>query len=133
MSHFEVRFHLSPGINHRKWQIKNYHDGKKTVVYFDPAQIQLELTNCLLVNKINKARKVHREGVKDVSGWIRCDVVAIISEPYPVFHLERLFYNPIVDPQWKREGDDGSFAWDGFRFQTLLTNGRSVCILEERN
>lgn len=89
----EVRFHLQAGRNYMKWQVKVVRGGRKVEVrYFDPAEHRLELRGCRLVNKINKAKKVHEAGVKDVSGWIECEEV--LTSDLPVEGLERLFLQP---------------------------------------
>ena len=67
--------------------------------------------------------------MKDVSGWVECREVRIDNE-IPVENLEKLYYNPIRDPQWRRESDCGEFAWDGSEYETLITNNRQVYILE---
>jgi hypothetical protein len=125
---YRVRFHLQNGENYKKWQIR----GKNMVQYLDPDTHTMELIGCRLVNQVNKAKKVHAAGVKDVAGWIECDDI-IMGEEIDVDNLERLFYNPIVDPYWRRDADDGEFIWDGSRFATLVTKGRRVYVLEERN
>jgi hypothetical protein len=128
---YEVRFHLQSGQNFRKWQVKAMQGRKKAkVVYYDPNEVQLELKECTLVNKLGKAKKVHKEGVKDVSGWITCKEV--LTTQTPTDGLERLFYNPIKNLHWRREGDEGEFQWDGTEFNTLVTAGRQVYVLEER-
>ena len=124
---YRVRFHLAKGANFMKWQIRQ---GKK-VVYIDPAQHKLEMLGCKLVNKINKAKQVHKRGVKDVAGWVECDDV-VINDEIGVDNLERLFYNPIRDPQWRRESDSGEFAWDNSEYSALVTQGKQVYVLEER-
>lgn len=130
-THYEVRFHLSRGPNYKQWQIKRFLGGNREIFYYEPELYQLELIGCKLVNQLRTALKVFDSSVKDVCGWVRCDDVKINNET-PIDNLEKLFFNPIVDPHWRRESDLGEFAWDGFRFQTLLTSGRSVFIMEER-
>lgn len=131
-THNEVRFHLQAGENYRKWQVKVVRGGRKAEVYYlDPAEHRLELRGCRLVNKINKAKKVHEAGVKDVSGWIECEEV--LTSDLPVEGLERLFYNPIRDVHWRRSGDEGQYDWDDTEYATLVTEGRQVYILEERD
>ena len=56
----------------------------------------------------------------------------MINNENPTDNLERLFYNPIRDPQWRRESDSGEFAWDDSQYFTLITQGKQVYILEER-
>ena len=130
--HAEVRFHLSNGPRYKHWQVKVKQGGKTVdVYYYDPKEYQLEMLGCRLVNKLNKAKKVHEIGVKDVSGWIRCDEV-IINNQIDIDNLEKLYYNPIRDPMWRRESDCGEFAWDDSEYASLITHGRQVYILEER-
>jgi len=130
-THLEVRFHLLSGQNYRKWQVKVMQGRKKiSVHYFDPNEVQLEMRGCRLANNLKKAMKVHEEQSKDVTGSVHCEEVALTQ--VPTDGLERLFYNPIKNPHWRRESDSGEFAWDGTEYHTLVTNGRQVYILEER-
>ena len=124
---YQVRFHLQAGKNYKKWQIRQ---GKK-VIYYDPAYYQLEMVNCKLINKLNKAKKVHAAGVKDVAGWIECEEV-LVNNQISVDNLERLYYNPIKDVRWRRESDCGEFEWDNSQYASLITQDRQVYILEER-
>jgi len=125
---YKVRFHLAKGANYLKWQVRQ----GRTVVYVDPSKDSLEMVKCKLVNKVNKAKKVHAAGVKDVAGWIECERIMINNEN-PADNLEKLFYNPIKDIRWRRESDCGEFAWDDYEFDTLITNGKQVYVLEERS
>lgn len=130
-SHLEVRFHLLSGQNYRKWQVKVMQGRKKiSVHYFDPNEVQLEMRDCRLANDLKKAMKVHKEQSKDVTGSVHCAEVVLTQ--VPTDGLERLFYNPIRDVHWRREGDEGEFQWDGTQFHTLVTQGRQVYVLEER-
>ncbi len=130
--HGEVRFHLGRGKNYMKWQVR-VKNGARTVdiYYYDPSEYQLEMRGCKLVNKVNKAKKVNKAGVKDVSGWVECEEV-MINNQIGVDNLERLFYNPIRDVHWRRESDSGEFDWDNTEYATLITNNKQVYILEER-
>jgi len=115
------------------WQVKAMCGRKKLQeFYYDPFYYQLEMIGCKLVNKLNKAKKVNAAGVKDVSGWVECDEVMINNE-IGVDSLEKLYYNPIKDIRWRRESDCGEFAWDDYKFDTLITNGKKVYVLEERS
>ena len=131
-THYEVRFHLGRGENYLHWQVKAMCGRKKLQeFYYDPFYYQLEMIGCKLVNKVNKAKKVHAAGVKDVAGWVRCDEVMINNE-IGVDNLEKLYYNPIRDIHWRRESDCGEFAWDDSEYATLITQGKQVYVLEER-
>lgn len=130
--HAEVRFHLGAGRHYLHWQVKILQGRKKVDVhYYDPAEYQLEMIGCKLVNRPNKAKQVFEAGVHDVSGWVRCDEV-ILTEQTPVDNLEKLYYNPIRDPYWRREGDSNEFIWDNSEYATLITSGKQVYVLEER-
>jgi hypothetical protein len=131
-THCEVRFHLSKGEHYKHWQVKVYKDGSRVdVQYYDPKDYQLELKNCKLINKIGAAKRVNESGVKSVSGWVECEDF-FVTEKCPTETLEKIFYNPIKDLHWRREGDCGEFEWDNSQYQTLVTEGKQVFILEER-
>ena len=131
-THYEVRFHLGRGENYMHWQVKAMCGRKKLQeFYYDPFYYQIEMVGCKLVNKLNKAKKVHEAGVKDVAGWVECDDV-IINNEIEIDNLEKLYYNPIRDIHWRRESDSGEFAWDDSKYSTLITNNKQVYILEER-
>lgn len=131
-THYEVRFHLGRGDNYLHWQV-NLMQGRKRIgqSYYNPNNCQIEMVGCKLVNKVNKAKKVHEAGVKDVAGWVECDEV-IINNEIGIDNLEKLYYNPIRDVHWRRESDCGEFAWDGSEYATLITQGKQVYVLEER-
>lgn len=133
--HGEVRFHLGAGPHYKHWQVK-VKQGNKTVdvYYYDPAEYQLEMRGCRLRNQPNKAKQVFEAGVHDVCGWIRCEETMLRKNFFPVLpvdNLERLFYNPIIDIHWRRDSDNGEFAWDESEYATLITSGKQVYILEE--
>jgi len=131
--HAEVRFHLLNGQNYRKWQV-NIMQGKKRVdqYYVDPTEYQLEMRGCKLVNKVARAKWVNKKQKKNVSGWVQCEEV-MLRKDLPVDGLEKLYYNPIKDIRWRRESDAGEFEWDDYEFDTLVTDGRQVHVLEERS
>ena len=134
--HAEVRFHLSKGKNYMHWQVKVMQGREKVdVYYYDPNKYQLEMRGCKLVNRVNKAKQVFEAGVHDVSGWVRCDEVMLRKDFYPILHidnLEKLYYNPLRDPHWRRESDSNEFVWDSTEYAALITNNKQVYILEER-
>lgn len=134
-THHEVRFHLGAGRHYMHWQVKVMQGRKKVWEYYiDPDIYQVEMVDCELVNKLNKAKKVNKAGKKDVSGWIKCNRVEYVvrNNGLPVDDLERVYYNPIRDVHWRRESDGGEFAWDYSKYSTLITNNKQVYILEER-
>lgn len=126
---YQVRFHLARGEHYMHWQIRAS-DG--SVRYIDPSKYQIEMTGCKLINKIGTARRVHNNGVKDVCGWVECDNYwPVFNDSIPVDNLEKLYYNPIRDIHWRRDGDDGDYSWDDCYYDSLVTNGRQVHVLEE--
>ena len=130
--HAEVRFHLSNGPRYKHWQVKVKQGGKTVdVYYYDPKEYQLEMIGCKLVNYPNKSKKVYEAGVHDVSGWVKCEEVKPVKN-MPVDNLEKLYYNPIRDPYWRRESDSNEFIWDNSEYSTLITSGKQVYVLEER-
>lgn len=131
-THYEIRFHLGKGPNYGHWQVKAMCGREKLQeFYYNPTQYQLEMLGCKLINKLNKAKKVNQAGVKDVSGWVKCNEV-IINNEIPIDNLEKLFYNPILDVHWRRDSDCGEFEWDDSEYATLITQDKQVYILEER-
>jgi hypothetical protein len=118
------------------WQLKVMRGREKIeVCYYDPKEYQLEMRGCKLVNKPNKAKKVFEAGVHDVSGWVKCEELMLRKTFFPklpIDNLEKLFYNPLRDPHWRRESDSNEFVWDDSEYATLLTDGKQVYILEER-
>jgi len=126
---YQIRFHLARGEHYMHWQIKAY-DG--SVQYINPAKQDIEMIGCKLVNKIGAAKRVNSRGVKDVCGWIECDNYwPRYIDDIPIYGLERLSYNPIRDIHWRRASDDGEFSWDNSEYDSLVTNGSSVYVLEE--
>ena len=128
----KVRFHLLKGQHYKHWQVIIM-QGKSKVdeYYYDPNEYQLEMRGCKLVNQVARAKWVNKKQKKNVSGWVRCDEV-MVARNIPVDNLEKLYYNPIRDPHWRRESDCNEFIWDDSEYSTLITNGRQVYVLEER-
>ena len=126
---YKVRFHLGAGEHFMHWQIKAW-DG--SVQYVDPAKYQIEMINATLVNKKNKAKKIHAAGVKDVCGWIECENYHLhFAGESNVVGFEELKFNPIKRPEWIRAGDDYIAGWDGHSFSCLITEGRQVFVAQE--
>ena len=131
-THYEVRFHLGRGENYMHWQVKAMCGSNKLdEFYYNPNEYQLEMIGCKLISNTNKAKKVHAAGKKDVSGWVECDEV-MINNLIEIDNFEKLYYNPIRNPYWRRESDCNEFIWDNSEYATLITNGKQVYVLEER-
>lgn len=126
---YQVRFHLARGEHYMHWQIRAS-DG--SVRYVDPSKYQIEMIGCKLINKVGTARSVNKKGVKSVCGWVECeDYWPVFNDTIPVDSLEKLYYNPIRDIHWRRDGDDGDYSWDDCYYDSLVTDGRQVHVLEE--
>lgn len=132
MKKMRVRFHLGRGAHYFHWQVKT----NNSVTYYDPKLYQLELGNCRLVNRPSASQKVFSSGVKNVCGWVECENYWVLNTdrhiPIPVENLERLYYNPIIDPNWKRESDGKYYSWNNCRFASLITDNNKLYILEEK-
>ena len=129
---YKVRFHLGRGPHYLHWQVKT----NNSVTYYDPKLYQLELGNCRLVSRPSESNKVFSSGVKSVCGWVECENYWVLNTDrhisIPVENLERLYYNPIVDPNWKRESDSREYSWNNCRFASLITDNNKLYILEEK-
>ena len=127
---YNVRFHLQHGPHYMHWQIRGK-DG--SLEYVNPEEYDLEMFDCTLVCKTNKAKKVYNAGRKDVCGWVECEEYIMHQPGTLLFYheLERLYFNPIRDIHWRRDDDGGGFAWDGSVFNSLVTKGKNVYVLEE--
>jgi hypothetical protein len=133
----KVRFHLLNGKHYKHWQVIIMQGREKIdECYYDPNEYQLEMRGCKLVNQVARAKWVNKKQKKNVSGWVECEEVMLRKDFWPVLpidNLEKLYYNPIKDVHWRRESDNGEFVWDDSEYATLITDGRQVHILEERD
>ena len=125
---FSVRFHLQRGQYYKHWQIKDLDDKDVQIEYIDPYRYQLFMVDCELVCNENKARAVHSRGVKDVCGWIKCGHVywhdTSVRIPINVEGFSHIYFNPIVDPNWKMTGLD--YPINGLKIDELVTCGNKV-------
>jgi hypothetical protein len=129
---YSVRFHLGRGPHYKFWQIKNLKDKSEAPLYLNPEKFQLYLYNCKLVCKESHAKKVFEAGIKDVCGWVQCETFGVYelehNEPQSIEGFRRVYFNPIVDTNWRVEGYDNSF--NNAHFEELLTSGSRVYLLE---
>ena len=125
---FKVRFHLGRGPYYKYWQIRDLKDKDAGPDYIKPETCQLVLLDCELVCNENKAREVHSRGVKDVCGWIKCSHVhwhdASVRNPINVEGFSRIYFNPIVDPNWRMDRLD--YSINGLKIDELITCGNKV-------
>lgn len=123
---YKVRFHLGRGKHYKHWQVTC---SDKSVLYYDPSETVLVMSNCKLVSNKKTAQKVKDSGVKDVCGWISCEGLWIAythSHLVTQQNLTRVWYNPIVDTEWHMMGKDSPVTNHTFEF--LTTRGNRVYI-----
>jgi hypothetical protein len=126
---FDIRFHLGAGQHYKHWQVKS----ASGVVYYDPKEYSLVMSDCVLKNNRNKAEKIFESKRRDVCGFVRCYNYRIIDlcqsdymflEPGVKFEL---MFDPKIAPYWRKHNDPN--AYDGMTYSTLVTNGRRVFVL----
>jgi len=100
---YKVRFHLAKGEHYMHWQIKDEED---EVVYYDPSETNLKLTNCTLKNQMSTAEKIFRGANKSVCAWIECEEYEILSPIARVNTKHHLRFNPKTLPFWHVPGRD---------------------------
>ena len=128
---FKVRFHLGRGPYYKYWQIIDLEDKDAGPKYINPETSQLVLLDCELVCNEEKAKKIYAAGRKDVCGWIKCSHLhwhdLFVSNPVSIDSLERIMFNPIVDPVW-RSSKDPTLNMNNVKFDKLITKGNKVYV-----
>ncbi len=119
---YKVRFHLAKGEHYMHWQIKDEND---EVIYYDPSETNLRLTNCTLKNQMGTAEKIFRGANKSVCAWIECEDYELHnrSTSLPIKH--KLSYNPKVLPFWHVR-DREYHNLDNCFIKDMYTIGREV-------
>ena len=57
----------------------------------------------------------------------------IFVRPFPALDRKwKISQGGALHPHWRRDGDAGEFIWDDSKYETLITSGKQVYILEER-
>ena len=100
----KVRFHLGRGKNYMKWKIE-YPNGN--ILYYNPSEVQLVMTNCQLRNYKKVAEKIFNGGNKVVCAWVLCEEINIIDKDFIQYDIncDRIRYNPRVQPNWILNGN----------------------------
>lgn len=118
----KVRFNLGRGKNFMKWKIES----DKGVVYLDPSEVNIVMTNASLRNRKKTAQGIKDGANKSVCSWILCDEVEVLRNPNP-YHAtstsEQIRYNPRVNPFWMNADGDNI---DGTTYDILFTNNRNI-------
>jgi hypothetical protein len=116
MKKAKVRFNLGKGKNFMKWKIEH----SEGVVYLEPSEVNLKMTNARLRNQKTTANKINQGANKSVCSWILCDEVQITKLQY---FGEQLRYNPRVNPFWMNEDGDNI---DNTTHEVLYTNNKNI-------
>lgn len=112
----KVRFNLGAGKNFMKWKIES----SEGVIYLDPTEVFLKMTNATLRNQKSTACKINSGANKTVCSWVVCDSVEIISDAHKGSQVR---YNPRVNPFWT---DNNGNNIDGTTHEILYTNNRNI-------
>jgi len=104
MAKIKVRFHLAKGENYLHWQVKI----GENVVYYDPSEVCLMMTNARLVNHKSTAQKIFEGQNKTVCAWVSCDALGVVAtgslEAVGLTNNtdleDQIVYNPKRQPNW---------------------------------
>ena len=125
---YKVRFHLGAGVHFKHWQIRTVVKGQRDKVeYFNPEIVQLELVDCTLRSNTRIAKKVLKEQVRDVCGWVECQSFTQEAN-ISVQELPRVVYDPKINPYWKIDGDSDNYEM--IRVNTVVSDGKRLYILK---
>ena len=125
---YKVRFHLAPGENFMKWQVK---DAEGNVSFYEPSEVSLKLCNCFLRNQPTTAKKIHDGANKTVCAWVECESVEVVRSVKfkNGFHLA---YNPRVMPNWFLNNEKSKLHGknlDGKEFREVLSSNRRLYLV----
>jgi len=112
----KVRFNLGRGKNFMKWKVES----DKGIVYLEPSEVNLKMTNTSLRNRKKKDQGIKDGDHKSVCSWILCDEVTFTTEKH---EGEQIRYNPRVNPIWMNADGDNI---DGTTYDVLFTNNRNI-------
>ena len=117
----KVRYNLGRGINYMKWKITY---GDKTTLYYEPAQFNLRMKNCVLKNNKSTATKIFNGENKTVCAWVVCNEIDIT--PFKDIELSNktISFNPRVTPNWVSDGVNV----DNESFNELYTIGNKIYV-----
>ena len=125
---YKVRFHLGAGVHFKHLQIRTVVKGQRDKVeYFNPEIVQLELVDCTLRSNTRIAKKVLKEQVRDVCGWVECQSFTQEAN-ISVQELPRVVYDPKINPYWKIDGDSDNYEM--IRVNTVVSGGKRLYILK---
>lgn len=100
---YKVRFNLGRGENYMKWKVQHPNGH---VYYYNPTDVQLVMSNCILKNSRSTALKILNGEHKTVCAWVLCDTIEIRKDDFIEDNGQQVKYNPRVLPFWNKDGVD---------------------------
>jgi len=125
---FRVRFHLGKGVNYKKWQVIDRHNGTHRE-YYDPEKVEIVMYKARLGNQPSTARRIFEGSNKTVCAWVDCDMVDINYLKSPSANLTdtegltQYKYNPRKNPHWFTDGDTNV---DNQEFLKMTTKNKTI-------
>ena len=134
MRRYKVRFHLSKGVNFRKWQVKDTLTNE--VGYYEPENTIMYLYDCVIVNNERVAREIFNGRNKTVCAWISCETIDIrhIENKCDVVEYMmgvdgyEITYNPRNYYHWVDTTKDKDFAIDNKEISLIYINKRKLIV-----
>jgi hypothetical protein len=117
----KVRFNLGAGKNYQKWKVEGLAAG---VLYLDPEEVSIVMTNCSFRNHKGVAKKIFEGANKTVCAWILCDEILFVQPDKLQETSQQAKYNPRTQPNWLLDGE----IIDGQTRPRLHTVGRKIFI-----
>ena len=100
----KIRYHLQNGIHKNHWQIKNIFNN--SIIYLDPKNQVIRLTDSVLKNKRSTADKIYCGKTKTVCSWVQFRDSKQLKKDYrPKKQLVKINYNPKKTPYWNAQDD----------------------------
>ena len=119
MGKYKIRFNLGRGNNFKKWKITDM--VTKEVIYLNPLENKLILSNSKLINKKNSSIKIYNGHNKYPCAWVECENYLISKNNLNTY--ERIFFNPKIKPNWyNNENED----LDNHFYHQLVTDGNKI-------
>ena len=84
-----------------KWQI-SYPSG--LVEYFNPHEVQLIMTLCVLKNRKSIAERIFKGEHKSVCAWVSCETLEVKFSDFREDNVNTINYNSKKLPYWNYRG-----------------------------
>ena len=93
--------------------------------HYEPSEVTLVMTNCVLQNNKKAAQKIMDGGHKRVCAWLLCEHVEVDKTPAIVGTKDgHLIYNPRKSIHWVMDNKD----MDGLTIPLIYSSGRELYI-----